>query len=203
MWNKLTAVEKIALGFAILFVGLILTATAAQAVTLRQYALPTVHKITDGVQSCSIVMIAPGRAMTAAHCLGMIAPTATIDGKQYVVTEGYANPGRDVAVLIIPSAPCPCATIAVNPPQDGDRIMLMGFPFGQHKVSTYGESQGRVKVDDGQEMILTTAPAYPGMSGGGAFNESGELVGIISMSAEGTVLSMIVEVGALPLQPTQ
>ena len=68
---------------------------------VRAAITPSVHQMQDAGMSCSVVMIAPERALTAAHCLGMESPVVTIDGYNYTVTEGYANSPRDIAILII------------------------------------------------------------------------------------------------------
>jgi S1-C subfamily serine protease len=150
--------------------------------------------------SCSVVMIAPERALTAAHCLGMASPVVTIDGYDYVVTEGYAASPRDIAVLIIPGAPCPCAQVSDIPAVEGDWVAAVGYPYGIARVVTYGEVQGRIVFEeDGQEYLLVTALGAPGNSGGGLFNEHGELIGIVSKGAQGHSL-FAVEILTVPLE---
>ena len=156
----------------------------------RDAVAATVHRMHEEGRSCSAVMIAPERALTAAHCLFMEAPVLTIDGYDYVITEGYAASPRDVAILIVPGAPCPCARVASTPIGDGAPVMTVGYPYGVPVVVvTYGEFQGRlIFPDDGQEYLLLTALGAPGNSGGGVFNEYGELVGIVSKGAQGIFL---------------
>ena len=158
---------------------------------IRDAVAATVHKFHDPVLgiSCSAVMVAPERAITAAHCLNMTAPVLTIDGYEYAVTEGYAASPRDVAILIVPGAPCPWARMAYTPLETGDPVAAVGYPFGMALVVTYGEMQARVVLpEDGQEYLVVTSLGAPGNSGGGIFNQYGELVGITSKGAQGAFL---------------
>ena len=158
---------------------------------VRAVVEATVHKMHDDVlgASCSAVMIAPERAMTAAHCLNMQAPVLTIEGYDYVIVEGYAATPRDVAILIVPGAPCPCARLADTPVKNGDFVAVGGYPYGVALSVTYGEMQARVVLpEDGQEYLMISALGAPGNSGGGVFNEYGDLVGITSKGAQGVFL---------------
>jgi len=177
-----------------------------QFINKRNDAAATVHQMTDSSVevACSVVMIAPERALTARHCLQMESPVVTIDGVNYPVTFGYGNPVLDLAILTIPDAPCPCAKPTDNKLQVGEQVMLIGFPYSIAKVVTYGEMQARV-VLDAVEYAVVTAPARPGNSGGGVFNEQGELIGIVSMADITGYITFIVEIEPLlsPIKITE
>ena len=164
----------------------------------REDTTRVVHQMTDEVtrSSCSVVMIAPQEALTARHCMGMESPVVTINGRQYPVTFAYGNPAIDLALLIIPDAPCPCAKPSTKAAKEADQVMLVGYPYGLAKVVTYGEFQGRVVIQ-AIEYGLITAPARPGNSGGGVFNAKGELLGIVSMGDINGYLTMYVEIDPL------
>ena len=187
-WIKsVNVVEAIAWGGLALFL-CISVATAYAHPTdqnLRRAIAAPVHQMQEPGISCSVVMVAPERALTAAHCLRMQEPTVEINGALYPVEVGYQLGNEDLALLIIPSAPCPCANYAETFPVDGDWLAAVGFPFGLHKVVTYGEMQGYIVYEDGMQYILTTTLGAPGNSGGGLFNEHGDLVGITVMGAQG------------------
>ena len=172
----------------------------AHAAPARATLTAAVHKMHEPGASCSAVMIAPERALTAAHCLAMTAPVVTIDGVDYVVVEAYAATPRDMAVLVIPGAPCPCAVVSDTPIAEGDWVAAVGYPHGVPVVMvTYGEFQGRlIFEEDGQEYLLVTALGAPGNSGGGIFNEHGELFGITSKGVHGYFLAAG-EVISIPL----
>lgn len=160
---------------------------------LRESVASVTHKMHEKGGYCSVVMIAPERALTAAHCLWMESPSVTIRGHDYPVREGYAASPRDVAVLTIPGAPCPCAMISKTPLAIGDFVIVTGYPLGIALTVTYGEMQARIVLpEDGQEYLLVTALTTLGHSGGGVFNQYGELVGIIAAGAPG-MFSLAVE----------
>ena len=166
--------------------------THVRAAPERATLTNPVHPMRDESRVCSVVMIAPERALTAAHCLNMNAPNVEINGHLYAVTEGYAASPRDIAVLIIPGAPCPCAVVSDTPLVEGDWVAAVGYPFDLARVVTYGEFQARI-IDkaDGQEYLLVTALGAPGNSGGGLFNEHGDLVGIVVSGAQGHSLGAV------------
>ena len=166
--------------------------SAAYENTVRSY----VHKMFDPVtrSSCSAVMIAPERAMTARHCIDMPSPLLKVNGEVYAVTEAYGNPDVDMAVIIVPGAPCPCAPVATERAQIDDLIRAVGYPLGLLQIVTEGALQGRATFEDGKEYLVVTARVAPGMSGGGLFNKQGELVGIISAMDEYGLLVIAVEV---------
>ena len=146
--------------------------------------------------SCSAVMVAPEWALTARHCMAMTSPVLTINGTDYPILEGYGNPVLDLALLYVPNAPCPCAKPSATKVTEGETVILIGFPYAIGKVVTDGEFQGRVKIND-IEYGMTTAPARPGNSGGGVFNQKGELLGILSLGDIQGYLSFFVEIDPL------
>lgn len=202
-WYRVNAVEAVVWAGIALFVALSISMAYAHpaAPALRSQITAPVHQFHDAAEgiSCSAVMIAPERALTAAHCLIMTAPVLTINGVDYPVTEGYAASPRDLAILFVPGAPCPCAVIAPDPVTEGDWVAAVGYPYGIARVVVYGEMQARVFLDDGMEYLLTTTIGAPGNSGGGLFNERGELVGIVAKGAVGHSL-MSVELATLVIQ---
>ena len=102
----------------------------------------------------------------------------TINGKEYPVLESYANPDRDLAILIVPNAPCPCAYIRRKPAQIDERIILVGYPHGLAQTIAYGQIQGRVGTGTIREQLVTSALGAPGKSGGGVFDINGSLLAI-------------------------
>ena len=172
-----------------------------ERVSARNDAAATVHMMWEPGTSCSVVMVAPGEALTARHCMSMTSPVVTIEGVDYPVTYAYGNPAMDMALLIIPNAPCPCAKPAPGAVQIGEKVMLIGYPYGLARVVTYGEMQERVELE-GVLYALITAPARGGNSGGGVFNEKGELLGIVSRADVTGYLTFFVEIEPL-LSPIQ
>ena len=96
-----------------------------------------VHKIYDERGgSGSVVMVAPGLALTAAHVaqnkdlfiLGKPVKTLKIDEE------------RDIALVSV-DLPCPCAPIGSMPNLD-DKVVAIGFSLGKAEFATEGRVQG-------------------------------------------------------------
>jgi len=163
--------------------------------TVRHSVNQAVVRLTDSNGTCGAVMVSPGRALTAAHCVANPNVVLHIAGKDYPAFTAYAIPGQDMAMLIVPGAPCPCAPMKGKPAVEGDWVVVVGFPYDLAKVTTYGEVQERVtNPDDKQTYVLVTAPVAPGNSGGGVFDMHGNLLGIMSASDPRGLLALYVEV---------
>lgn len=154
------------------------------------HAEQTVRQWTDGDTSCSIVVIAPGEALTAAHCADLAAIGAVVNGLAVTAVE-VAPDGKDVARITVPGLACPCAKPASAPAEIGDTVYAVGYPYGlPTRVVTSGAAQGLYQLlDDGQVYMVATVAVRPGSSGGGVFNEDGLLLGLISRGdAAGAIL---------------
>lgn len=176
-------------------------AVVAHADQARPATLPVkaVHKfVGDPGGQCSAVMIAPSRALTAAHCKEIPNGSLIIDGVAYPVAGVYViREGVDLAMMVVPSAPCPCATVKGAPEAEGSALYVVGYPRGLLRAVTQGTVQGSIPLPDydGQTYGVTDARTAPGNSGGGVFNSDGQLIGIIT--ATDGHLSLYVELAPL------
>ena len=89
----------------------------------------------------------------------------------------------DLALLRVQAPHCVPAPLG-RPPALGDRIWIVGFPWGR-QIRLIGGMVSEVNLDDhgnllaGASMVVDASVAY-GMSGGGVFDaRSGRLVGLI------------------------
>jgi serine protease Do len=62
----------------------------------------------------------------------------------------------------------------------GDKVVLIGSPKGLDLTVSDGVISAVRDSGDGYRLFQTSAAASPGSSGGGMFNEAGQLVGILS-----------------------
>ncbi len=62
----------------------------------------------------------------------------------------------------------------------GQKVIAIGSPQGLANTVSEGIISGIREFDEGTKVIQTTAPVSPGSSGGGLFNDQGELIGITS-----------------------
>lgn len=140
-------------------------------------ARASVRMWTDGAGLCSVVVVAPGRAYTAAHCESLVAE-GLIDGKRVVSLERIGQ--TDGAKLIVPGLACPCAPLASAQPAPGDTVFGVGYPGGYFRTLVYGVVQEPLLIAEARGFTAVSFPCMGGCSGGGVFNRDGRLVGVIS-----------------------
>lgn len=161
-----------------LLVGLLLFFAPSCAALSLTPANPfdTVRALTnaEGNIMCSAVVIAPDRALTAAHCLE---PIMSVDGVKVERTAIFN--GTDSALLDAPGLQCPCAEIGT--PKVGDKAVAIGFPAGGPKrVTAEVEIKFIGILKDFAPWILSEHREFPmigihdfvlipGDSGGGLF----------------------------------
>jgi hypothetical protein len=87
---------------------------------------------------------------------------------------------KDLVVLRIKAYGLTPATLGNSDQVNaGDRVFLLGSPRGLQNTLSDGLISALRDSGEGFRLFQTTAPASPGSSGGGMFNEFGELVGIL------------------------
>jgi len=120
--------------------------------------------------------------------------TAT-DCEIYFFEVANTNKVKDLALLrsIVPlKHPLVAARVASEEPLKGDTLSIIGNPGGLHRKITKGILSHIVQTSKGLGIYITDAAIDFGNSGGGFFNEDGELIGI----AHAAVMNV------LPLTPT-
>jgi len=149
-----------------------------------------------GPASCSMVVVAPGHAVTAEHCRDGLLEEGLVDGKRVISMERIGD--TDAARIVAPHLACPCAPMASAPAKLSDRVFSVGFPYGVIRVLGWGTMQEPPVIPFPMPgMRAAAVPSAPGSSGGGVFSASGRLLGTISMTMTGITLTLYTE---LPLQ---
>jgi len=77
----------------------------------------------------------------------------------------------------------------------GERVFAIGTPIGFDRTLTQGLISG-LRNYSGRNLVQTDAPLSPGNSGGGLFDESGNLVGITTLASRAGIQNLNFAVAA-------
>jgi S1-C subfamily serine protease len=146
--------------------------------TLALVSEPTIDDPAGSV-FCSGVWVSDAAILTAAHCVRETPPCEVVWYRAHEGTPRPAmlmrlDPAVDLALLVDPGAPRhPTAPLALAPPAVGTDLAFVGHPGGVEWTFFRGSAAGFA-----DPWLQVSAPVFFGCSGGGAFNDYGELVGI-------------------------
>jgi S1-C subfamily serine protease/membrane protein YqaA with SNARE-associated domain len=147
---------------------------------------PTVSSIGSGV-----LISTDGKILTAAH-LVHAASEITVefwDGQRAPARVFSSAPGADVALLRAETVPAGAVAAALadsDTARIGDRVFIIGAPYGVSHTLTVGHLSGRHRPGHmtaglgHAEFLQTDAAINKGNSGGPMFNMAGEVLGIVS-----------------------
>ncbi len=94
----------------------------------------------------------------------------------------FTDERRDLAFLSPPAQkdiPFPDITLGTfTPPQDGDRVLAIGHPFGLNYSATQGVVSRAARVQNGLNYLQVDAAINPGNSGGPLVNADGDVIGV-------------------------
>jgi S1-C subfamily serine protease len=133
----------------------------------------------------SAVVVGPSRLATTCHVTRR-ATTIEIShgGERWLVGTQTGSPVHDLCVLTVEGLDLP--SVRVRAAQDllaGERVVAAGFEHGGSAlVSTVGTVKNLYPYDEGT-VIRTSAAFDSGSSGGGLFDEAGNLVGLLAFRA--------------------
>ena len=133
------------------------------------------------VSQGSGVVIAPGVIVTNCHVTQESHNvTVKVGREEYRATALASDEPRDLCQLTVSglNAP-PVALGGVGQLRTGQRVFAIGAPQGLELTISEGIVSSLRQLADGT-MIQTSAPISPGSSGGGLFDTSGRLVGIVT-----------------------
>jgi cytochrome c-type biogenesis protein CcmH/NrfG len=137
------------------------------------------------VSSGSGVVVQPGCIVSNKHVLGNEAkPRAKHGSRRWAARITHVHPELDLCQLHVEALDAPAvstrayATLCV-----GERVYAIGAPQGFDLTLSDGLISG-LRKRRGIDVIQTTAPISKGSSGGGLFDEAGNLVGITTYFME-------------------
>jgi len=126
-----------------------------------------------------------GLVLTNAHVVGnsAVVEVSPDDKTSFLGVVMKSDQRRDVAAVLLEKTPPIVARIALAPPHVGAPVYISGSPVSEDNQNflTKGivSKLGPFEVNKGEQMFIhTDCPIAPGNSGGPAFNESGEVIGI-------------------------
>lgn len=127
------------------------------------------------------VVIDQGTVLTSCHVAtrGTALTVKFSDGLKPATIQ-LADEALDLCRLSVPELNAPAVAIGtVEGLRTGQRVYAVGAPMGLDLTISEGIVSSLRNVDEGT-VIQTTAPISPGSSGGGLFDVSGRLVGIMT-----------------------
>ena len=131
-----------------------------------------------------VVLDATGVLVTNLHVIrGQTQVSITLSGGDVYddVTVVDIDERRDLVLLKIKAFNLTPATFGDSEQvQVGENVVLIGSPQGLDLTVNEGVISARRDSGEGYQLFQTSAAASPGTSGGGVFNEYGELIGIVS-----------------------
>lgn len=136
-------------------------------------------------ESGSGVLVDPNRLLTNCHVLrGAQQIRVSRGSESWVATADVGDTYRDLCLLRLPrNSGKPAAIAEPGSTRVGQRVYAVGYPGGT-LTATHGTIKGLFTCAcDGGKVIQTSAGFEPGASGGGLFNENGELVGILTFKS--------------------
>lgn len=139
----------------------------------------------------SAVVTGPGQLVTACHVLAG-ARTVTIqrDNVSYGATLEAPDVERDICLLKVANFNAPAVAIAAGAPAFGQRVFTaIATDEGRVAMSQGAVAGLRAGPDGSLDRIQASVAPAAGMSGGGLFDDSGRLVGVLTRAAQGDAMT--------------
>jgi S1-C subfamily serine protease len=148
-------------------------------VVLASHSLQSMQE-GEGSQG-SAVAVAPDLLLTNCHVLTGRFIIAVQKGDAFMAEAVAGDPATDRCVLRAGDRRNlrPATVRASSDLEVGDKLFTVGSPNGLERTLGEGLVSG-LRLRDGVPLVQTTAQISPGSSGGGLFDQQGNLVGITS-----------------------
>ena len=140
------------------------------------------HEIVTG-QGSGFFISADGYAVTNNHVVSNAetVQVTTDDGKTFAAKVIGTDPRTDLALIKVEGSGFPYAKLADAAPRVGDWVLAVGNPFGLGGTVTAGivSARGRdIGMGAYDNFVQIDAAVNKGNSGGPAFNQAGEVIGV-------------------------
>jgi serine protease Do len=157
-------------------------ARAGEGASVAQSVLK-VHatSVSGDLHTGSAVVIGEGRVVTACHVTQRATTVQLLkDGATYDVIGQFADVEHDMCLLTVAGLDRPAVKLAsATQLISGQNVFAVGFAYGRRARVLLGAIEQLYDYDAGK-VIAITAPFNHGDSGGGLFNDKGELVGVLA-----------------------
>ncbi len=137
------------------------------------------------VATGSGVVIGPGSVITNCHvALRGDSLEVKLGGVGYIATVEVSNEDRDLCLLSVSGLTAPAVSLGtVDSVRVGQRVYAVGAPQGLDLTISDGIVSA-LRESQGSKMIQTSAPVSPGSSGGGLFDTSGRMIGVVTFQTK-------------------
>jgi len=142
-----------------------------------------------GVGLGSGVVVAKDQVATSCHVIANAGRVNLVSkGNNYNVSMIRADWKHDVCILRATGLDVPAVKITASRLLKYEQpVFTIGYPgLTIRPVNTYGNVKGLYRMDDGL-VIRTSSPIKIGASGGGLFDENGNLAGLITVKSPGPI----------------
>ena len=134
---------------------------------------------TGGAQGSGVV-IDSGVVVTNCHVVQDASQISVkVGGEIYDASVIVSDKEFDLCSLRVDGMSAPAVSVAGLDARVGQRVFAIGSPYGLELTLSEGLVSSLRETSRGN-LVQTTAPISPGSSGGGLFNTSGQLVGIVT-----------------------
>jgi len=147
------------------------------------------------------VVVEPEVVVTNCHVLEKgVTYAIAHQGRRHPARLRHANWERDVCSLSVPALAAPAVALgSTHNLKVGQQVYAVGAPRGLELTLSEGIISSLRDIGVGSPYLQITAPISPGSSGGGLFDEEGQLIGLPTLYlAEGQQLNF-----ALPVEFVQ
>jgi hypothetical protein len=152
---------------------------------------PSMAKLHTGNGQCSAFSIAPGKWVTASHCL---------DGGPYLLNKIHAATlteaefGMYGLAVLTSDLKRPALRLG-DKPKRGEDILQTGYGGGGPLIFYEGVVVLPAIVFDGAPLQFTSALGMPGMSGGAIVNRKGKIVSVVIGAVKPTEVPTLIAYG--------